>query len=57
MFDCLPFLTRSVPPNVSFYVDDLEEPWSYAQKFDFIFARVLIGSISDWPKFIKQSFE
>jgi hypothetical protein len=46
-----------VPPNLSFQVDDLEDEWSYNNKFDFIFGRMLVGSIGDWPKFIRQSFE
>jgi hypothetical protein len=47
----------SVPPNVSFFVDDLEDVWDYSTKFDFIFSRFLTGSIRDWPKFFNQSFE
>lgn len=47
----------SVPPNLQFYVDDLEDDWTYSYKFDFIFARMLTGALSDWPKFFKQGFE
>ncbi|KAK2732617.1 methyltransferase domain-containing protein [Colletotrichum kahawae] len=47
----------SVPPNVTFYVDDLEDEWTYSYKFDFIYGRMLTGSIADWPRFIRQSFE
>ena len=42
---------------MTFYVDDVEESWDYSAKFDFIFARFLTGSIRDWPKFFKQSYE
>lgn len=57
-YDYLPFPPHhSVPPNVSFYVDDLEEPWNYSQRFDLIYGRMLTGSLSDWPKFVKQSYE
>ncbi|RKL19265.1 hypothetical protein BFJ68_g3539 [Fusarium oxysporum] len=45
-----------IPPNASFYVDDLEEPWDYSNKFDFVFARFLTGSILDWPKFFSESY-
>lgn len=48
---------NSVPPNVTFYVDDLEDEWTYSYKFDFIYGRMLTGSIADWPRFIRQSFE
>ncbi|KAF4970218.1 hypothetical protein FSARC_2704 [Fusarium sarcochroum] len=53
--DLSPIQPAAVPPNVSFYVDDLEEPWDYSSNFDFIFARFLTGSIRDWPKFFEQS--
>jgi hypothetical protein len=46
-----------VPPNLSFLVDDLEEPWAFSSKFDFIFARMLTGSLANWPRFLEQGFE
>ncbi|KAK0388573.1 hypothetical protein NLU13_4816 [Sarocladium strictum] len=55
--DVSPIQPNFVPPNVSFVVDDLEEEWNYNYKFDFIFARMLTGSISDWPRLFAQSFE
>ncbi|KAH7140352.1 S-adenosyl-L-methionine-dependent methyltransferase [Dactylonectria estremocensis] len=55
--DLSPIQPQVVPPNVTFYVDDLEESWDYSTKFDYIFARFLTGSIRDWPKFFRQSFE
>ena len=51
-------ITRSsVPPNVSFYVDDVEENWTYATKFDLVYIRMMTGSIANWPKLFKQSYE
>lgn len=47
----------SLPSNLSFQVDDLEDEWTYSYKFDFIYGRMLVGSIGDWPKFFKQSFD
>ncbi|KAI5456249.1 S-adenosyl-L-methionine-dependent methyltransferase [Mariannaea sp. PMI_226] len=55
--DLSPIQPQVIPPNVTFYVDDLEEPWDFSTKFDFIFARFLTGSIRDWPKFFSQSFK
>ncbi|KAL2686757.1 hypothetical protein Neosp_004299 [[Neocosmospora] mangrovei] len=55
--DLSPIQPSAVPPNVSFFVDDLEDVWDYSTKFDFIFSRFLTGSIRDWPKFFNQSFE
>lgn len=48
---------RSVPPNASFYVDDLEDEWTFSAKFDFIFSRFMTGSIRDWKKYIGQCYE
>jgi hypothetical protein len=42
---------------VTFQVDDLEEEWNYSYKFDFIFCRMLTGSITDWPKLFAQSYK
>ena len=47
----------SVPPNVTFEIDDAEAEWAYKHKFDFIHARMLTGSFKNWPRFFKQSFE
>lgn len=48
-----------VPPNVSFQVDDLEEPWTFreSEKFDFVYARMMTASFADWPRFFRQAFE
>ncbi|KXH67831.1 hypothetical protein CSAL01_07287 [Colletotrichum salicis] len=46
-----------VPPNVKFEVDDLEEPWTYHTKFDYIHTRVMTSSIADWKRFFKQSYK
>ncbi|RBA14309.1 hypothetical protein FPRO05_03101 [Fusarium proliferatum] len=55
--DLSPIQPSAVPPNAAFYVDDLEEPWEYSDKFDFVFARFLTGSILDWPKFFSESYK
>jgi hypothetical protein len=47
----------SVPVNLSFFIDDLEDPWTFNTKFDFIYGRMLTGSLRNWPKFIQQSYE
>jgi hypothetical protein len=49
--------TFSVPPNVTFEVDDIEEPWIFSRKFDFIHSRMMTASIEDWPKFFDQAFK
>jgi len=45
----------SAPPNLTWIVDDLEEPWTYSTKFDFVYTRMLTGSISSWPNFFAQA--
>ncbi|KAK0387404.1 hypothetical protein NLU13_5716 [Sarocladium strictum] len=46
-----------VPANLKFFIDDVEDPWTYNYKFDFIYSRMLTGSIRDWPKFIQQCYD
>ncbi|KAK0630214.1 S-adenosyl-L-methionine-dependent methyltransferase [Bombardia bombarda] len=55
--DLSPIQPPFAPPNVSFFVDDLEDVWTFSEKFDYVFARFLTGSILDWPKFFAQSYE
>ncbi|KAG6014519.1 hypothetical protein E4U43_006449 [Claviceps pusilla] len=55
--DISPIQPTFVPPNVSFVMDDLELEWTYRRPFDFVFGRMLVGSIGDWPKFMRQSFD
>lgn len=55
--DLSPIQPLHVPPNVTFEIDDLEEPWTFAQPFDFIFARMIVGAFADFPRFFQQSFE
>jgi len=53
-------LTRwstSVPPNVEFFIDDVEAQWDYHNPFDFINMRMMTGSIRDWPKLLRQAYQ
>ncbi|PBP24865.1 hypothetical protein BUE80_DR004213 [Diplocarpon rosae] len=47
----------SVPPNLSFEIDDIEETWTYSYKFDFIHSRMMVGSIGNWPKLFERAYE
>ena len=49
--------TSSVGPNVEFFVDDLEADWAFNKPFDFIYMRMLLGAIRDWPKLFSRAFE
>ncbi|KAK5661175.1 hypothetical protein OQA88_11066 [Cercophora sp. LCS_1] len=55
--DLSPTQPAFVPPNVTFYVDDLEDTWNFSHKFDFIFSRFMTGSILDWPQYFKQCYD
>ncbi|MBE3048389.1 methyltransferase domain-containing protein [Candidatus Bathyarchaeota archaeon] len=46
-----------MPPNCHFFVDDIEDDWNYSAPFDFIYSRFSTGSIANWPRFFKQSYE
>ncbi|KAH0424592.1 methyltransferase domain-containing protein [Colletotrichum camelliae] len=46
----------SVPPNVKFEVDDIEQPWAYSQLFDYVHIRGMTSSISDWPAFFEKVY-
>ena len=46
-----------IPPNLKFEVDDLEMPWNFTTKFNYIHTEAMIGAIQDWPKYFSQSFE
>ncbi|KAI6477839.1 hypothetical protein MCOR17_000330 [Pyricularia oryzae] len=54
--DLSPIQPSFVPPNVTFYVDDIEAEWTFSQPFDFIYMRMLSASIADWPKLIDQAY-
>ncbi|KIW42787.1 uncharacterized protein PV06_06300 [Exophiala oligosperma] len=47
----------SNPPNLSFELWDVEKQWEYDYKFDLIFSRMMTGAISQWRKFVRQSFD
>ncbi|KAI1015288.1 hypothetical protein LB504_011122 [Fusarium proliferatum] len=55
--DLSPIQPALVPPNVSFEIDDLEKEWTWTQKFDFIFARMMLGCFTDFPQIIKVAFD
>lgn len=53
--DLSPIQPGWVPPNLHFQVEDAESPWLYQRPFDFIHTRDLGGSISDWPRLLRQA--
>ncbi|EXF84330.1 hypothetical protein CFIO01_08814 [Colletotrichum fioriniae PJ7] len=49
--------SSSVPPNIRFEVDDIEETWTYREPFDYIHCRAMTSSISDWRKLLQQAYD
>ncbi|KAK0625790.1 S-adenosyl-L-methionine-dependent methyltransferase [Immersiella caudata] len=49
--------SHCIPPNVRFYVNDLEDDWTLTTQFDFIFSRFTTGSIRDFPRYFKQCYD
>lgn len=43
--------SASTPPNCQFILDDHREPWLFDEKFDYIHAREIKGTIPDWGFF------
>ncbi|GAB1320927.1 hypothetical protein MFIFM68171_11137 [Madurella fahalii] len=55
--DISPIQPTWVPPNVKFEIDDATVDWAYPNDhFDYIHMRYLIGSISDWPRLLRQAY-
>ncbi|KAI9046043.1 class I SAM-dependent methyltransferase [Aspergillus affinis] len=46
-----------VPPNLHFEVDDFEADWSHDTQFDFIHARDLQGSVSNYDRLVIQAYD
>jgi methylase of polypeptide subunit release factors len=55
--DLSPNQPSFIPPNAIFHIDDLEESWTFSNKFGFIYSRMMTASFTDWPRFFEQSFE
>ena len=55
--DLSPIQPRWIPPNLSFEVDDVEAPWTFSRKFDFIHCRGLGNAVRDWPRLLRQAYE
>ncbi|RBA11035.1 hypothetical protein FPRO05_14282 [Fusarium proliferatum] len=46
-----------VSPNVSFYVDDVEEDWEEPTNYDYIHCRYMAGAIADWPALVRRIYK
>lgn len=58
--DLSPIQSLEVPPNVQFYVDDMEheQGWDFdGRKFDFIFIRNTINSVRNRAELMRRAYE
>ncbi|KAF9877854.1 methyltransferase domain-containing protein [Colletotrichum karsti] len=55
--DLSPVQPVFVPPNVQFEIDNVNEPWTYSESFDYIHSRLMNGSVLDWKAFVKQCYD
>jgi len=55
--DLSPVQPAFVPPNLEFQIDDFEQEWTFRNDtFDLIHSRLLLASISDYPRLFQQAF-
>jgi len=55
--DVSPIQPSWVPPNVTFEVDDFNEPWLQTPgSYDFVHSRDCHAAVNDWTKFTKNAF-
>lgn len=54
-----PTENQQLPSNCAFIKGDVEKDWAFAasKKFDFIFARLLIAGIKDWPRLFRTVYD
>ncbi|UQC83929.1 uncharacterized protein CLUP02_09425 [Colletotrichum lupini] len=55
--DLSPTQPSSVPPNVRFEVDDIEDEWTFSQPFQYIHSRFMTSSIRDWRIFLQRCYD
>ncbi|KAH8807439.1 S-adenosyl-L-methionine-dependent methyltransferase [Xylogone sp. PMI_703] len=46
-----------VPPNCRFEIDDAEDEWIFAEKFDYIHGRALLSCFKDPPSVIREAYK
>lgn len=56
--DLSPIQPSAIPPNLRFYVDDVEGDWGFRsdEAFDLIHGRGMGGALKDWPRLFRQIY-
>ncbi|EGU82511.1 hypothetical protein FOXB_06975 [Fusarium oxysporum f. sp. conglutinans Fo5176] len=47
----------SVPANVEFQIDDIDEEWNYSAPFTYIHSRMMNMSIQNWEDYLRKIFD
>lgn len=57
--DLFPPPVSWMPPNCILEVDDVQQDWTWQEKFDLIHMRIMIGSFdqTEWNRLYKQCYE
>ncbi|PMD34320.1 S-adenosyl-L-methionine-dependent methyltransferase [Hyaloscypha variabilis F] len=55
--DLSPIQPSYIPGNCTFEIDDIEDDWTYSQKFDFIHGRLLVSCFKDHRAVLKRAFD
>ncbi|KAM5343496.1 hypothetical protein ACJ41O_012033 [Fusarium nematophilum] len=55
--DLSPIQPGFVPPNVEFFIDDIEEQWSFSEPFDYVHSRMMTFSIKSWPDYVRNVYQ
>ncbi|KJZ70472.1 hypothetical protein HIM_10144 [Hirsutella minnesotensis 3608] len=55
--DISPIQPEFVPPNVHFFVENVETDWRETAKYHFIHFRGMSGSIQDWPSLFHKIYQ
>ncbi|KAF5707823.1 methyltransferase [Fusarium globosum] len=55
--DLSPIQPDFVPPNVEFFIDDIEEPWNFSEPFDYVHSRMMTFSIKSWPNLASNVYD
>ena len=42
---------------MEFYIEDVETEWDYHNPFDFVYIRMMTGSIRDYPRLLGQAYQ
>lgn len=50
-------IVSSIPANVMFEIDDIEEGWTWSKPFDYMHSRMMNSNIGDWDEYVAQAYE